>query len=453
VKTTNEDGNEDVCNQEYELSTGMGNLKSHLRQIHRILPPETNNKNNQIINVASNQSSLHDFLNKKTPLSSSKQDKITNRILAWIVDDLQSFYATTNNYFRDMILECEPRFMFPYIDQLKEKLMQSVLFAEQQLKNLLQTTMDSFCFTTDLWSQFHQPYIAVTIHWIGPEFTLYQALLTIQKFDYPHTASTDNASLMTKAMKQLDVEHIAYSIQLALGDGFNIKEDKYQAELNPQHPVNPLSSDTKTHWSSTYNLLKNLLLLRNAIIQLTDNLKQSVNRQERQDELKVLELLLSTEEWNSLDELAKLLHPFAQATGYIGENQYSTLEMMISTLIKLSHHLRDFYPTITSIIVRACCSKINESMLSRWFEPSLNSLIAFFLYPRFKKMSYITSIKKNETLTYLYTLYNNQEQSTSIQETELLNTNSSFFTSFYDDDNNVLVENENLSSVVEEKIA
>ncbi|CAG8823054.1 4794_t:CDS:2, partial [Gigaspora rosea] len=39
----------------------------------------------------------------------------------------------------------------------------------------------------NLWSQMHQPYISITIYWISPEFTLYQALLTIQKFDYPHT--------------------------------------------------------------------------------------------------------------------------------------------------------------------------------------------------------------------------------------------------------------------------
>lgn len=91
--------------------------------------------------------------------------------------------------------------------------------------------MESFCFTTDLWSQMHKPYIALTIHWISPDFTLYQALLTIQKFDYPHTAdriedfcrqlfdqweisekllgaSTDNASSMIKAMDQLGIEHI-----------------------------------------------------------------------------------------------------------------------------------------------------------------------------------------------------------------------------------------------------
>ncbi|CAG8852373.1 7513_t:CDS:2, partial [Gigaspora margarita] len=71
VKTTNENGNENTCNQEYKLLTGIGNLKSHLCQIHRILPPKTNNNNNQLINIASNQSLLHNFLNKKTSLPSS----------------------------------------------------------------------------------------------------------------------------------------------------------------------------------------------------------------------------------------------------------------------------------------------------------------------------------------------------------------------------------------------
>ncbi|CAG8504208.1 2873_t:CDS:2 [Racocetra fulgida] len=118
----------------------------------------------------------------------------------------------------------------------------------------------------------------------------------------------------------------------------------------------------------------------------------------------------------------------------------------------LSCHLRDFYPTIMSITVKACCCKINESMLSRWFEPSLNSLIASFLDPRFKKISYVTSAKKNETLTYLYTLNNNQERSTSIQETEPSSANSSFFASFYDDDNNILITNENSSLVEKENL-
>ncbi|CAG8829250.1 6349_t:CDS:1, partial [Dentiscutata erythropus] len=46
VIVEDKDGLEKECDNDYELSTGTGNLKSHLRQIHRILPPEKNNNQN-----------------------------------------------------------------------------------------------------------------------------------------------------------------------------------------------------------------------------------------------------------------------------------------------------------------------------------------------------------------------------------------------------------------------
>ncbi|CAG8780380.1 6475_t:CDS:2, partial [Racocetra fulgida] len=201
-------------------------------------------------------------------------------------------------------------------------------------------------------------------------------------------------------------------------------KDKYreslrelQAELNPQHQVNPLSSDTRTHWNGT----------------------------------KLSDLLLSTEEWNSIDELAKLLHPFTQATEYIGGSQYPTLGMMIPTLIKLSRHLREFYPAITSQTVKACCNKINQSMLSRWSEPSFHSLIAAFLDLRFKQMNYVTASKKRETIAHLYSSFDTQGRSTFIQELQPLNTNSSsFFSSFYDDDYVIQNELKNISLIEKE---
>ncbi|CAG8826624.1 10302_t:CDS:1, partial [Gigaspora margarita] len=81
VKVT-KDSNKVVCNHDYELMTRTENLKSHLRQVYKILPSEGNNKNIQLTNIVSNQSLLHDFINKKTSLPSSKQEKISNRILS-----------------------------------------------------------------------------------------------------------------------------------------------------------------------------------------------------------------------------------------------------------------------------------------------------------------------------------------------------------------------------------
>ncbi|CAG8799942.1 415_t:CDS:2 [Dentiscutata erythropus] len=77
----NKDSLKKECSNDYKLSTGTGNLKAHLHQIYKILPSEENNQN-QSVKIASNQLSLHDFINKKTSLPTSKQNKITNHVLA-----------------------------------------------------------------------------------------------------------------------------------------------------------------------------------------------------------------------------------------------------------------------------------------------------------------------------------------------------------------------------------
>ncbi|CAG8806201.1 22051_t:CDS:1, partial [Dentiscutata erythropus] len=173
--------------------------------------------------------------------------------------------------------------------------------------------------------------------------------------------------------------------------------------------------------------------------------------QERQDRTKLLDLLLSPEEWSSIDELAKLLYSFTQVTRYIGGSQYPTLGIMIPTLIKLSYHLREFYLTIALQTVKICCSKINQSILSRWFEPLSYSQIAAFLDPRFKQMNYVTASKKRETIAHLYSLFDTQGRSTFIQESQPLNTNLSFFfSSFYDDDYIIQNEPKNVSLIEKE---
>ncbi|CAG8816500.1 42424_t:CDS:2, partial [Gigaspora margarita] len=100
---TNDNGNKESCNHEYELTTRTENIKAHFHQLHKILLSEKSNSN-PLTKIVSNQSLLDDFMNKKTLLPSLKQEKIANHILAWIIDNLQLFNATTNNCFQDLIL-------------------------------------------------------------------------------------------------------------------------------------------------------------------------------------------------------------------------------------------------------------------------------------------------------------------------------------------------------------
>ncbi|CAG8788358.1 26451_t:CDS:2, partial [Dentiscutata erythropus] len=157
-----------------------------------------------------------------------------------------------------------------------------------------------------------------------------------------------------------------------------------------------------------------------------------------------------------VEEVSNLINKAKTLNSYInGKDKYCEklcqLQAELNPQHQLSCHLRDFYPKATSQVVKACCSKINQSMLSRWFEPSYHSLIAAFLDPRFKKMNYITPIKKRETIAHLYTLFDTQERPSSIQEPQTSNTGlSSFFASFYDDDYVAPNETKNISSVEKE---
>ncbi|CAG8587998.1 11545_t:CDS:2, partial [Ambispora gerdemannii] len=144
-------------------------------------------------------------------------------------------------------------------------------------------------FTIDLWTQFHIPYIGVTIHWLTSDFELRQGLLTIEKFPYGHSGISDNATNMTAALQQFNYQHIncyAHTLQLAINE---VRNDGNNLEI----------------------------------------------------------LLLDDNEWSALQDLLK---PFVQITDIIGGSQYPTLSIMCPVVIKLKSHLVDFKSHTNQII-------------------------------------------------------------------------------------------------------
>ncbi|CAG8715332.1 221_t:CDS:2, partial [Cetraspora pellucida] len=239
------DDNLKQCTSTFEIATSTTNLASHLRTVHRLsktgpslpLSGEKETAQLQPVRLDPSQSTLLELVNHQIPLSNKKQNKITSRILAWIVDDMQPF--------NDILHEAEPQFQFLDEDIVKQKLFESVNYSENGLKNLINNTLEYFAFTTDLWTKFHIPYIGITVHWLSSEFKMHKALLTIESFSYPHTSEhiedclrrelvkwnlsdkcvagvTDNASSMVKALKDIGILHIrctSYTIQLGVRDG------------------------------------------------------------------------------------------------------------------------------------------------------------------------------------------------------------------------------------------
>ncbi|CAG8567193.1 5039_t:CDS:2 [Ambispora gerdemannii] len=146
------------------------------------------------------------------------------------------------------------------------------------------STIKKIGFTIDLWTQFHIPYIGITIHWLTSDFELRQGLLTIEKFPYGHSGEiSDNAMNMTAALQQFNINYYAHTLQLAINEGLEecreiinkakildnalVCRDKYRETLRRVQQLivnNNVQSNSKilepirdvpTRWNSTYAVL------------------------------------------------------------------------------------------------------------------------------------------------------------------------------------------------------
>lgn len=419
------------------------------------------------------------------PLPEKKQTRITYCLLAWIVEAMMPLDCINNERFQDLCYEINPRFQIPCINTIKNKMMESIFYTKSTLKDMFEQTMVSVCLTTDLWTHNHSPYIGVTAHWLTKDFIMHQALITLESFAYPHTGdriedflrkiltewnisdkltavATDNASSMIKAIRQLGTTHLcctAHSIHLAISDGlsksknlidlakalnnFLVNRDKYrvrfrniQAKLaNNQEGVNilePVSSDTVTRWNSTYFILKRLLELRDAIEELSKSLIRDPDRGIRSDGNILKEKILSKYDWQGLEELSNLLHPFAQASIYMSGSHYPTLSMMYPIMYRIFKHLNQIECNLTHISVIDTHKHIRESLNARWEDPKMTGWLATILDPRFKSLTIATSTMRNAVI---------HELRRKIMQSELFNSNltetivatSNNISSFFDD--------------------
>ncbi|CAG8536910.1 10370_t:CDS:1, partial [Gigaspora rosea] len=83
------------------------------------------------IHIAQNdptQPTLLDTITKLSSLSSKKKDRLTSRLLAWLIDDMLVFNIMENDKFHNFVYEAESHYQIPCQDTLKKKfIMQLVL--------------------------------------------------------------------------------------------------------------------------------------------------------------------------------------------------------------------------------------------------------------------------------------------------------------------------------------
>ncbi|CAG8530344.1 407_t:CDS:1 [Cetraspora pellucida] len=141
------------CKWSCQKKTSTTNIASHLRVKHQIIEGK---EEAEVIN-----SETH---NRNFLLKQSKINRITYHLIDWLIDDMQAFHVVENRKFQNFVYELESFYSIPCKNSLYKKISEVISIVEQNLNESMNSLMESFFFTTDLWTQNHTHYIGITIH-------------------------------------------------------------------------------------------------------------------------------------------------------------------------------------------------------------------------------------------------------------------------------------------------
>ncbi|CAG8716136.1 3972_t:CDS:2 [Gigaspora rosea] len=110
------------CRELFALISNTSTLGAHLRMVHCLFEKGSllllsgtserlaSKKPVAIAQKDPMQPTLLDMFNKQPSLSSNKKNKLTSRILAWIIDDMHAFNVLENENFHNLMYEAKSRY-------------------------------------------------------------------------------------------------------------------------------------------------------------------------------------------------------------------------------------------------------------------------------------------------------------------------------------------------------
>lgn len=81
------------------------------------------------------------------------------------------------------------------------------------------------------------------------------------------------------------------------------------------------------------------MLLQNAINVLNTKLARETDSNSKKDSKQLMEIMITTEEWNLLQNLVEVLEPFAEATDYLGGSTYCTYSIINPVIEEIKKEL------------------------------------------------------------------------------------------------------------------
>ncbi|XP_067639740.1 E3 SUMO-protein ligase ZBED1-like [Eurosta solidaginis] len=422
-----------ICKTKISYKTSTSNLKRHMIRRHPTVQlEELVDKPQPIeIDITEEQPSTSSAAPKRMtqckiiknyrPIS---KEGLNIKLLQLFTIDLQPFSVVDDRGFREFVKSLNPMYVLPS-RRVVSKTMIPALYEEcrHKMQGMIQGG-NQFCITTDCWTSRNVcSFIAVTAHFVSPEFELKSILLSASELNINHTAEnlanaiykivcdwnverkillsvSDNASNIKCALTtKLNWKHfgcMAHTMNLIVKDGLRVTEvaeiiDKIKGivtyfkksssaneaflsyQRNSGRDPLKLIQQVETRWNSTLAMMERFAALEEAVKCTLVILNRSL-------------LTLSSEEWQIVKDLCIICQPFKDATVTISGETYCTGSLVIPITNGLQdvyrHLLTKVWPDPVRKVIDIFVNGIRERLGN--IQKSNTFSVATFLDPRFK---------------------------------------------------------------------
>ncbi|XP_041722424.2 zinc finger BED domain-containing protein 4-like [Coregonus clupeaformis] len=375
-----------------------------------------------ITSPTATQSKISQFLPKL--MTPAKQHSIDDELAKMVASDFQPFSIVEDKGMKNFVKALNPTYTLPSRKTLSQTMIPKLYDTERALWQERVTKAPSVCLTTDCWtSRTTCSFMSVTCHFIE-DYKMTSCLLDCFEFTDRHTAEnlavellrvakewqvedkvvccvSDNAANITKAIKVLKWTHhpcLAHTLNLVVRDALKVIKttvDKVKAVVEFFHKSTVAAQKLKstqrqmgipelrpkqecaTRWNSTFDMLKRMLEIKDAIISTLALINASIEP-------------LSQEEWELVKEVCAVLQPFQEVTVEISADSYVTASKMLLLCKGLQLVTAENQWTVTvqkvKELVAALCSAMDRKFLRMEYNTVLSETT--LLDPRFKKLAF-----------------------------------------------------------------
>ena len=366
------------------------------------------------------------------PTSFARQKRLNNMLLKMIIKDMQPFSIVEDQGFQDFISAIDPSYKLPNRKMIARELLVDSYRDTIQKVTAIMDSVESVCLTTDSWtSVITENYLAVTAHFLNQDFQLESCLLECSSFRERHTQEnlkqeliritkewkiqdkvvlivTDNAPNIVNAVKMAKFKHLPCfahrpTLNLVVQKGIvrlkplqqkikviiehfhrsTVAAEKFaslQSQMNPNKPPLKLKNDVLTRWNSTYEMFERIVDVQEPLEAALGVLHNPVEN-------------LSTEDWQTLPEICKVLKPFDLLTKEICAEKSVTVSKIIVLANGLLSACQRIKQTLNSKIAKEVMETLIQNINTRFANVENNPLLAraTLLDPRFKRNGFCSA--------------------------------------------------------------